>query len=229
MASLAVGTFSREIYPAVLQRYPHEQIAEFKPANCIRPIWLVTVGERRFVFYLTEIGSALASTDIIEINWLTGAERFVLFGSAGSLDPSLTQGNFVIPTEAVRDEGMSYHYAPPADTVRIANADYVERVLSGHGVKCAKGKVWTTDAFYRETRRLVQRRKDEGCIAVEMELAGVQTVCDFYGWQLYDFLVTGDLVNQPIYSPDGLKEANHDMQMFDAALLLVESLLPAGD
>ena len=29
----------------------------------------------------------------------------------------------------------------------------------------------------RETKGLVARRKDEGCIAVEMELAGVQAVC----------------------------------------------------
>lgn len=29
--------------------------------------------------------------------------------------------------------------------------------------------------------------------AVPMELAGVQSVCDFYGFDLYDFLVTGDV------------------------------------
>lgn len=48
----------------------------------------------------------------------------------------------------------------------------------------------TTDAIYRETKAKFEARKSEGCIAVEMELAGVQAVCDYYGWNLYDFLVT---------------------------------------
>ncbi len=55
-----------------------------------------------------------------------------------------------------------------------------------------KGRVWTTDALYRETRNLVETRKSEGCIAVEMELAGMQAVCDFYNIELYDFLVIGN-------------------------------------
>ena len=48
----------------------------------------------------------------------------------------------------------------------------------------------TTDAIYRETKAKLEARKSEGCIAVEMELAGVHAVCDYYGWNLYDFLVT---------------------------------------
>lgn len=56
-------------------------------------------------------------------------------------------------------------------------------------------KVWTTDAIYRETTAKLKARKEEGCVAVEMELAGVQAVCDFYGWELYDFLATGDVLD----------------------------------
>ena len=82
------------------------------------------------------------------------------------------------------------------------------------------GRVWTTDALYRETRDLLARRKAEGCIAVEMELAGMQAVSDYYGYQLYDFLVTGDVVDQPDYAPDGLHEANHSHGKFDIALFI---------
>ena len=45
----------------------------------------------------------------------------------------------------------------------------------------------------REAVNLVRKRKEEGCIAVEMELAGVQAISDFYGFELYDFLVAGDV------------------------------------
>lgn len=53
--------------------------------------------------------------------------------------------------------------------------------------------LFRTDAIYRETKAKLEARKNEGCLAVEMELAGVQAVCNFYEWNLYDFLVTGDV------------------------------------
>lgn len=87
-----------------------------------------------------------------------------------------------------------------------------------------KGRVWTTDAMYRETRNLVEKRKSEGCIAVEMELAGMQAVCDFHNIELYDFLVTGDVVDQPDYNTEGLHNANHNLNKFYVALKLAEMI-----
>ena len=55
------------------------------------------------------------------------------------------------------------------------------------------------------------KQENEGCLAVEMELAGVQAVCDFYGWELYDFLVTGDVLDQAVYDISELANANHNM------------------
>lgn len=43
----------------------------------------------------------------------------------------------------------------------------------------------------------MEKRKSEGCIAVEMECAGVQAVCDFRGLELYNFLFSGDLLDAP--------------------------------
>lgn len=68
---------------------------------------------------------------------------------------------------------MSYHYAPPADYIRIQNADAMEEMFVKLNLPYIKAKVWTTDAIYRETRHHVAKRKEEGCVAVEMELAGV--------------------------------------------------------
>ena len=224
ISDTAIATFSREIYPAVLDRYPNEQIGEITGANRVKPLHLLTIGGMKAVFYLSEIGSALASTDVIEVNWKTGADRFIMFGSAGALDREATSGKYVIPTSAYRDEGTSYHYAPPADYITVRGAEHLSRVFGACRLPFVMGKVWTTDAVYMETREKVGRRKADGCIAVEMELAGVQAVCDYYGFELYDFLVTGDVVDQPVYSPEGLSEANHSMDKFYIALLIAESL-----
>ncbi|MDO5157023.1 MAG: nucleoside phosphorylase [Eubacteriales bacterium] len=224
ICDIAIGTFSREIYAAVLERFPNEVVGDISAANRVKPIHLLTVNEQKIVFYLSEIGAALSGTDIIEVNWMTGADKFILFGSAGALDQEKTVGKYVIPSEAYRDEGMSYHYAELADYITVKNADKMEDLFKSLDLSYIKGRVWTTDAIYRETRNMVAARKAEGCIAVEMELAGVQAVCDFYGFELYHFLVTGDVVDQPVYTSEGLHEANHDLDKFFVAIKLAEIL-----
>ena len=224
ICDIAIATFSREIYSAALAKYKNKQIDEIRAANRIKPIYLVDIEGMCVAFYLSEIGAALAATDVIEVNWKTGADKFIMFGSAGTLDKEATSSKYVIPTAAYRDEGMSYHYAAPSDYIRIKNADRLARIFEQYHYPYICGKVWTTDAIYRETRELVRRRKEDGCIAVEMELAGVQAVCDYHDIELYDFLVTGDVVDQPEYTPEGLHEANHSLDKFDIVVTIIKEL-----
>ena len=229
VCDVAIATFSREIYSEVLQSYPNEQIAEIRMANRIRPVYLLKVEDMKIAFYLSEIGATLAATDVIDVCWITGARSVIMFGSAGALDDEQTNGKYVIPTAAYRDEGMSYHYAPASDYIDIKNAEYLEHYFSNHDFPYVKGKIWTTDAIYRETRGMMQIRKEEGCLAVEMEIAGVQAVCDYYGFELYTFIVTGDVVDQTDYTPEGLHTANHSTDKFDIALMIATKLLDSGE
>lgn len=75
-----------------------------------------------------------------------------------------------------------------------------------------------TDAIYRENKAKFEARKSDGCIAAEMELAGVQAVCDYYGWNLYDFLVTGDVLDKAVYDISGLANANYNMDKLYIAI-----------
>ena len=86
------------------------------------------------------------------------------------------------------------------------------------GVPHIVGKVWTTDSMLRETVGLVSERKAEGCIAVEMELAGVEAVCDFYDLELYNFLEAGDVLKESGYEVEGLHNANHNLVKLYVAL-----------
>ena len=63
----------------------------------------------------------------------------------------------------------------------------------------------------RETKGLVAKRRQEGCIAVDMEIAGVQAICSFYGLDLYCFLEAGDVLSESGYEMEGLHKANHDV------------------
>ena len=221
---ICMPIFSREIYDLILRSHPCEIIAEIGAANGHTPVYRFSREGKEIAFYLSPIGSAMAAQFCIEANWLTGADHFILFGSAGSLDREATAGKFIVPTEAYRDEGMSYHYAPAADYIPIRNHGRVSALFRSLGVPFVEGRVWTTDAFLRETVGQMKKRRQEGCIAVEMELAGVQAVCDFYGFELYDFLAAGDVLSEDSYEVEGLHDANHNPDKLQLALALAESL-----
>ena len=203
--------FSKEIHDGLLDRYDCTVIGRIGACNGSTPIYSFSLDEEPVAFYLSAIGSALASGFCYEVHWQTGAARFLMFGSCGSLDGEVTRGRYIVPAEAYRGEGASYYYVPPADYIGIKNADRVAAVFDELGAPYVQGRVWTTDSMIRETVGLVDRRKREGCIAVEMELAGVQALCDFYGLELYNFLEAGDVLAESGYDAAGLHSANHDL------------------
>lgn len=203
--------FSEQIFAYMLETYTYEEAGIIRCCNGITKVYVFEIDGMKIAGYLSHIGSAMASGDVIDVNWLTGANKFIMFGSAGSLDSDATDGKFVIPTESYREEGLSYNYAEPSDYIEIRNSKVVKKIFDELKLPNVSGKVWTTDAIYRETKAKLEARKSEGCIAVEMELAGVQAVCDYYGWNLYDFLVTGDVLDKAVYDISGLANANHNM------------------
>lgn len=224
LCDTCIATFSKQIAQFVLKNFKHEKVGEILCANGGTPVYLIHHNAHTFAFYLSRIGSALSGADVVDANYLTGATRFLFFGSAGSLDQEATTGKYVLATEAYRDEGLSYHYAPPADFITIKNAEKLAEYFTEWSLPFVTGRVWTTDAFYRETRGNVKKRKDAGCLAVEMELAGLQAVCDYHGFSLYDFLVTGDVLDAPEYDVADLWNANHDTEKFLLALRIAERI-----
>ncbi|MBQ1716442.1 MAG: nucleoside phosphorylase [Ruminococcus sp.] len=224
LVDTCVITFSKEIYDRVLATFDCKKIAVITTCNGDVPIWKFTHDGMETGFYLSMIGSAMAAQCCIESNWLIGSTKYIMFGSAGNLDAEATAGKFIIPTHAYRDEGMSYHYAPPADYIEIKNHTRLAEIFDGLGLPYMEGRVWTTDAFMRETVGLTALRRSEGCVAVEMELAGVQAVCDFHGLELYDFLSAGDVLSENEYRVEGLSQANHSMDKFYIALEIAKRI-----
>jgi len=141
------------------------------------------------------VGAPLAA-GVLEEMIAHGGKYFMVAGGAGALNPSLVAEHLVVPTSAVRDEGVSYHYLPPSREV-AQHADGVaaiESVLTEKGVPFVKGKTWTTSAFYRETINARDLRVKEGCVVVEMEAAAFFAVAAFRDVPLGQILYAGDLV-----------------------------------
>ena len=79
-------------------------------------------------------------------------------------------------------------------------------------------------SMLRETVNLVRKEKKKDALPWEMELAGVQAICDFYGFELYDFLIAGDVLIEGNYETDGLSAANHDLDKLFLALQIAKSV-----
>src|SRR5688500_7928973 len=107
-----------------------------------------------------------------------GAKKMILMTWGGILQMDLRPGDIVVCNRAIRDEGASHHYLPPAKYVD-ANALLVNELVESirkRGAQCTVGTTWTTDAPYRETREEVIQYQAEGVKTVEMESAGLFTV-----------------------------------------------------
>ena len=106
---------------------------------------------------------------------VSGARVVIGLTSAGRVNPSLPIPSLVVATQAIRDEGTSYHYLPPGETVdappRIA--DVLAAELGLLGIPVFQGAVWTTDAPYRETHEQLDRHARSGALAVEMQAASL--------------------------------------------------------
>jgi uridine phosphorylase len=104
-----------------------------------------------------------------------GVRAIVGLASAGRLDPTLPLPAIVVASRAIRDEGTSYHYLPPGDSVE-ALPDMVVALaeeLIPLGLITRLGTVWTTDAPYRETAEQCERHRQAGAFAVEMQAASL--------------------------------------------------------
>ncbi len=117
---------------------------------------------------------ALAIEELIAF----GVQRFISIGLAGGLPSDLHSGDTVICDRALRDEGTSHHYLPPARSVDADSAlvQQIHATLSARGIAHSIGASWTTDAPYRETRREVETYRAEGVKTVEMEAAALFAV-----------------------------------------------------
>ena len=75
--------------------------------------------------------------------------------------------------------------------------------LARLGIPYATGKTWTTDAIYRETPHLVEARRQEGCLTVEMEAAAFFAVSQYHRIPLAQLLYAGDDVSGETWDSRG--------------------------
>jgi uridine phosphorylase len=112
---------------------------------------------------------------VAEELFASGCALLVSMTSAGQLSDDLTLPCFILIERALRGDGTSQRYVPPqawiaANSVALAAA---ARGLAMTGLTARRGKVWTTDAPFRETLSSLATARAAGALAVEMEAAAL--------------------------------------------------------
>ena len=218
-----VSIFSHHLFHKIVTVLGGREIAHTKDVDGIWPVYEVTYQGTRLAMYKARLG-APACVGCFEDIIPMGARRIILLGNCGVLDKAIEDCGIIIPVRAIRDEGTSYHYAPPADYIEV-NKKYRElfqTVLEEHSYSYITGTTWTTDAFYRETRGKIERRRQMGAICVEMECAAMQAMCDFRGVEFFQFLYAGDNLDHTSWDPRSLSGLHRLDDKEKIALLALE-------
>ena len=163
-----------------IDRYAQEVgakcVGEFVSATKTYPVYVINYKGEEICLAQAPVGSAPAAQFM---DWLIGygVEQIISTGTCGVL-MNIEENAFLVPVRALRDEGASYHYAPPSRymDVNVEAISAIEQVLEQRGIPYEEVMTWSTDGFYRETAEKVVYRKEEGCAVVEMECAALAAV-----------------------------------------------------
>ena len=150
-----------------------------------------------------------------------GARTFMGLGWAGSLQPDLPVGSFIIPTTCISEEGTSAHYLghgkKPVANLKADQilAQALESAAKKAGVSTRPGPQWTTDAPYRERRDKVRSFRQAGILGVDMETSAMYALARFRGVRVCNLLVISDVLGsewQLGFGTDLLQAANEIAQ-----------------
>ena len=169
-----------------------EMIGRFECVTKEFNVYKTDIHGKEVTFVQAPLGGA-GAVQIMEQIIAGGAKQIIAAGCCGALEDG-AEGDFFIPTAALRQEGTSYQYLPPAREVELCEEAIVaiEKALTKTGLSYRRCKTWTTDGFYRETKEMVLYRKSEGYSVVEMECASMAACAKMRGVIFGQLLFTAD-------------------------------------
>lgn len=174
------GDLSRELKESGAPINPHWACYHTEMQELVTPT--ATVGV---------VGCAVGASFAVlvaEELFASGCRLLVSITSAGQLVPAGEPPYFVLIDRALRDEGTSHHYLPPASYAHASP----QMLALFDGLTTGKqpvirGGTWTTDAPFRETEEAIAFARSEGLRAVEMEAAALYALAEAKAYPILCF------------------------------------------
>ena len=145
-------------------------------------LWETTVDTVSMGMVGGAVGASFAVL-VAEELFASGCRFLVSMSSAGKVASGPELPSIVLIDRALRGEGTSAAYLPPAPAVD-ADPDVVLAVgnsLDRCPVQTRRGTSWTTDAPFRETATALARARAAGASVVEMEAAALYAFAEATG------------------------------------------------
>lgn len=190
---IGVTCFSKNLFDQLISKFDSEEIALSSNGNGKLPVYIINYEGKDIALFMSRVGASACVVQYEEL-FAMGLEKMVVFGTCGVLDKSIDDLAIIIPNAAIRDEGTSYHYLKSSREIEV-NPKYQKKfinLLEKHNYSYVTGKVWTTDAPYRETRNKVLKRKEEGCLCVDMECSAITALAQFRNKEVFQFFYAAD-------------------------------------
>ncbi|MCZ6860555.1 MAG: nucleoside phosphorylase [Alphaproteobacteria bacterium] len=145
-------------------------------------LYLFEEGGLTFGIVACVVGASFAVL-VAEELFASGCGLLISVTSSGQLMPLQEPPYFIVIDRALRDEGTSYHYLPPAAYSHAPEAllGVLEDAFDDLGVPVLRGATWTTDAPFRETADAIDTMRQRGLLAVEMEAAALYAFAEARG------------------------------------------------
>jgi uridine phosphorylase len=128
------------------------------------------------------VGASGAGTCFDEL-FRAGARRVIRAGTCGGMQPHVVDGDLVIATAAVRDDGFTAALVP-APFPAVATVDVVTALrVAASGTSSHEGIVLTSATFYPSSvlGSALELWQRAGVVAVEMECAALLVLAQLYG------------------------------------------------
>jgi uridine phosphorylase len=150
-----------------------------------------------------------------------GARRVLAMGWCGSVAPQVRIGDLILPTRALPGDGTSPHYCRDNTEVTPHQGlyDLMANKLQKLDAPWHAGSIWSTDAFYRETKGLIRSCQAQGVLGIDLELAALFAVGRFREIAVAALLVVSDELFT--YSWQAARSSQPFRQGRQAALRLV--------
>lgn len=202
---ICIGVFSDAIVHRFAREFAGEKVGAFRSVTGDRDYFRVNLFGTE-VFLFVPIVGAPAAAGMMEEIIAAGCKYFVFLGCCGVLRHDIADGHIIVPTAAIRDEGLSYHYLPAAEEIALdeRSVKAMREAMETLQLPYVEAKTWTNDAFYRETPKKVAAMRERGCACVEMECSALAAVARFRGVPFAQFLWSADNLDAPEWEKRGL-------------------------
>ena len=177
------------------------------------------------------IGSPQAALVINCLAYLENLKTVIMLGMCGGIDDVLEEGDFIVPSAAIRGEGASNDYLPPEfPAIPTSSVNlFCIGALRKFNLSPKCGIVYTTDRrLWEFDQEFVSHLRQQRVLAIDMELATLFSVAYHYEVPIGSVMLVSDMPLQKRGIKDKKMQddifSNHMETHLDIAIDVIENL-----